>query len=418
MIRKHTSRTVTLLAVITTALSLAATAQAQSGDDTAPKPWYRGVSDTDQERAKTLFTEGVALHKQLFYSDAIAKYQQALTHWDHPDIHYNLARAHISLGQSIDAYNELLASMKYGKISLTEEDWATAQEYKTLLEAQIARIEVSCAIDGAVVTVDDKELFRGPGKKELLVLPGPHRVSATKAEHQDADEWLQVNPGERKRVELTPMSLALISRLQVSCDEPDAAVILDGAPLMACPGTVERIVPPGTPLILTISRPGRITAQQTLQLKPGQRMQVALQTQEIAEMVSVRRWQPWKQWAVMGTGAGLGVLGGLLQWQAVSEMDSFNSAFTEICGDEENPLSEIGCLPGEVPQVIDKRDRATLLNRAGVGLMVIGGVVLVGGVTMALLNQSRLVSAERASAISVTPTVGPRTAGVLVGGSF
>lgn len=384
----------------------------KKGKGSDAKPWYEGVSGDDQERAKALFDAGVAQHKQLFYSEAIIKYRQAVVYWDHPDIHYNLARAYISLGQSVDAYKSLLSAMKYGTLSLTAQDWATAQEYKTLLEGQLARIEVSCRVDGAVVTVDDEELFKGPGEKELLLVPGAHRVIARKADYLDASEWLQLNPGDRKRVELEPMSLATIAKLTVTCEESDAAVILDGAPLMGCPGSIEKVVAPDTPHVLTISRPGHITAQRSVELSPGQSLEVAMRTRTAEDMVSVRPWKPWKPWAVVGTGAVVGLLGGLLQWRAVATMDDFNREFSEFCADTG------GCMAEDVPDLIGKRDTATLENRIGVSLMVVGGTVLVAGVTLALLNQPRLVPRETPSTIAITPMVSTRDAGIVVDFSF
>ena len=380
------------------------------------KPWYQGVSVADQDRAKGLFGEGVALHKQLFYAEAIAKYKEALSHWDHPDIHYNLARAYISQGKPVEAYGSLQSSMKFGKISLTEQDWATAKEYQTLLEGQLARVQVKCATENAVVTVDDQELFRGPGEKELLVVPGPHRVIARKDGYMDADEWLQINPGETKSLELNPLSLALVSRLEVSCTEPGAAVILDGAPLMACPNRTEKVVAPSTPHLLTISRPGRITSQQSVEIAPGQSMKIELETSVAKDVITVRRYKVWQPWAVAGTGAALGLVGGLLQWRAVSNIDSFNREFAAVC----SGFGQLGCFPNEVPHLINRKDAALRQNRLGITFMALGGATLVAGISLALLNQPRLIERERKikSGVSITPTVSPRNVGLVIDYSY
>jgi hypothetical protein len=64
---------------------------------TTDRPWVKGVSAADQSAAIELFHEGNGLLKESLFVQAAAKYREALHHWDHPGIHYNLALALLNL---------------------------------------------------------------------------------------------------------------------------------------------------------------------------------------------------------------------------------------------------------------------------------------------------------------------------------
>src|SRR5687768_7442231 len=73
----------------------------EGGDE---RPWARGVSNERQQAAQVAFREGnVQLNNGLFVQ-AVDKYRSALTHWDHPAIHYNLALALLNLDQPIEVF--------------------------------------------------------------------------------------------------------------------------------------------------------------------------------------------------------------------------------------------------------------------------------------------------------------------------
>src|SRR6476659_107119 len=88
----------------------------QNGGDV--RPWAQGVSQPEQQAALKLFHDGnVSLNDGLF-AKAADNYREALKHWDHPAIHYNLALALMNLDQTIDAYDNMQASVKFGEAPL------------------------------------------------------------------------------------------------------------------------------------------------------------------------------------------------------------------------------------------------------------------------------------------------------------
>src|SRR5690349_12569407 len=64
---------------------------------TSERPWAAGVSPERQEAALKHLQEGNGLLKESLFVAAAKVYRQALTEWDHPGIHYNLALALLNL---------------------------------------------------------------------------------------------------------------------------------------------------------------------------------------------------------------------------------------------------------------------------------------------------------------------------------
>jgi hypothetical protein len=143
-------------------------------------PWDAGITPEARDQANALFKEGNQLLKDSVFVEAAAKYRQAIKIWDHPAIRYNLAKALFSLDQPVEIYQNILAAIKYGPESLAEDSYRHALEMKADLEKQIAKIEVSCAIEGAQVEMDGQPLFESPGKHSGWVKAGNHVFLAKK----------------------------------------------------------------------------------------------------------------------------------------------------------------------------------------------------------------------------------------------
>ena len=181
----------------------------QNGGD--ERPWARGVSSQDQKIALNLFHDGnVQLNDGLFIK-AAEKYREALKHWQHPAIYYNLALALINLDQPIEVYLSLQKAMAYGTAPLEKEKFEHAKEYLLLVQQQLADIEVSCDKKGAKVSVDGKEAFT-VGKPDASgqvtnrfaqkVKIGKHQFVAEKEGYQARIKAPYIGPGEHFRIEL------------------------------------------------------------------------------------------------------------------------------------------------------------------------------------------------------------------------
>lgn len=170
-----------------------------SGDE---KPWQKGVSPEDQKIANGLFKEGNALLRDSFFVKAVEKYREAVSHWDHPAIHYNLAVALINLDQPIEVYTSLEKAMQYGTLALDQEKLDLGERYKKLVEAQLVWVTVSCTEPDARVTIDGKEALICPGSEEKLMRAGEHSFTATKPGFETTAETRTFAGGTKETVAL------------------------------------------------------------------------------------------------------------------------------------------------------------------------------------------------------------------------
>ena len=167
--------------------------------DDAPVPaavesWAVGVSDEEQAAALALYEQGNVEFQAARFAQALAKYSEALRHWNHPAIHFNMAICLINLDQPLDAIDHLEKALQYGARALGPDLYAQGLTYKHSLDGQIARVRIACKEPGAVVTLDGATLFTSPGEAERLVMPGRHQVVATKPGFLTASETLDLVP--------------------------------------------------------------------------------------------------------------------------------------------------------------------------------------------------------------------------------
>jgi hypothetical protein len=160
------------------------------------------ISATDQNAALIAFHAGNDQLNNGLFPQAVAKYREALSHWDHPAIHYNLALALINLSQPVEVYDELTKAMAYGPDPLEKDKFDHAREYLKLVSGQLADIEVSCDKPGARVAVDGKEVFVAPGKFSAKVRVGKHTFVAEKQGYNARITAPFIGSAETFRIEL------------------------------------------------------------------------------------------------------------------------------------------------------------------------------------------------------------------------
>lgn len=160
------------------------------------KPWAAGVSKEAQDRALALYRDGNTEFGESRFAQALAKYREAITHWDHPSIRFNIAVSLVNLDQPLEAYDHLERSLKFGEAALGPDAYAQALTYRKLLLGQLATIDIQCEDDDAVVTLDGKPLFTAPGKVTRLVMPGEHQIVATKPGYSTETRSLVLLPGK------------------------------------------------------------------------------------------------------------------------------------------------------------------------------------------------------------------------------
>jgi hypothetical protein len=184
-------------------------ATAHQEDD---RPWAKGVSQAEQQAALDLFNEGNSLLRDALFPKAVEKYRQALEHWDHPAIHYNLALALVNLDQPVEMYEALDKAMAFGAAPLDADKFDRAKGYKILVEKQLALVEYSIATPGAVVVFDGKEVLTGPGTWSSRVRAGEHSVIARAPGSSPTQLNQRIGGGEVSRLDLKLFTDAELTR--------------------------------------------------------------------------------------------------------------------------------------------------------------------------------------------------------------
>lgn len=197
-------------------LGLSGVASAQESDQPAAptsRPWAEGVSQERQAAALALFTEGTDLLKDAFFTRAVEKYKEALDQWDHPAIHFNMAKALMNLDNPVDAYKHLDSSMRYGGAPLDEDQVDQVKRYmKLLYDGELADLVVICQEPGAIVSLNGVEIFKGPGQWTGLVRAAQTTVLATKAGFQPAQVQKVLPKGQKTEISLTLIELESVTK--------------------------------------------------------------------------------------------------------------------------------------------------------------------------------------------------------------
>jgi tetratricopeptide (TPR) repeat protein len=206
-------RRIGMLACVLALLSTHAYAQPQPGS-AAGRPWAEGVSEREQATAFELYVAGNVEFAQARFAQALAKYKEAIGHWDHPEVRFNMAVCLIKLDQPLEAKDNLERSLKYGARALSGDDrYQQGLTYRKLLDARLASIEISCREPGMQVTLDGKFLLAGPAIMEKIVLPGEHQLVAMEVGFLTATRSLVLVAGERTTYEVSPLERKTAPRM-------------------------------------------------------------------------------------------------------------------------------------------------------------------------------------------------------------
>jgi PEGA domain len=186
--------------------------------DKEARSWAAGVSAREQAIAREIHLAGNKEFVESRYAQALLKYKEAIRHWDHPAIRFNMAVALINLDRPVDAKDNLERSLLHGVAALGADAHGQALTYRKLLDAQLVHLTIACEEPGATVTLDGKFLFTGPGNTQEIALPGEHQVVTTKAGFVTSSETFTLVAG--RSYEIKPV-VKLASELKaLAAGEP------------------------------------------------------------------------------------------------------------------------------------------------------------------------------------------------------
>jgi hypothetical protein len=178
------------------------------------KPWADGVPADKQTKALDLYRQGNEEFEQGRYLEALAKYEIALVEWDHPSIRYNAAVCLINLGRADEAYENLMAALRFNGAPLSAELQRQARTYEALLASQLAELEVHCKEPQAKVLLDGKDLLDCPGSQSRKLRAGRHQVVAQKPGYETESRAVELAPGKKTTLVLELKVISSRGRLE------------------------------------------------------------------------------------------------------------------------------------------------------------------------------------------------------------
>jgi len=174
----------------------ASAASPAHGDRKTVTPWSRGVSESAQKRALALFEDGNEFLEQQKYTEAVDKYEQALSIWDHPNIRFNMAICLINMRQLLTAWDHLQEALRYGDAPLGKTLYAQAMTYVAVLESSLAELTVRSSQSGIKVMVDGVLALDGPGEHSMKLLAGKHQLVASRPGYTTSSRALDLPAGK------------------------------------------------------------------------------------------------------------------------------------------------------------------------------------------------------------------------------
>lgn len=177
------------------------------------RPWAVGVSKVEQATALALYESGNREFAESRFAQALAKYKEAIRHWDHPAIRFNMAVCLINLDQPVEAMEDLARGLGFGDGPLGPDAYTQGLTYRKLLDAQLAHLKIGCGEPGTQITLDGKYRFTAPGALDEIVLPGEHQVVATRTGFVTVTRTLVLVAGKRTRYDVPPLEVRVAARM-------------------------------------------------------------------------------------------------------------------------------------------------------------------------------------------------------------
>ena len=180
-------------------------------------------------RAQALLSEGTTAYGRGDYATALDKFTAAYKIFPSPKLWFNIGQANRDLGRPVEAvaaFDRFLRDAGDAPPETLAEARRSAAELKT----KLGQIKVTCATDGAEITVDGKQVGSTPLGEMVWTTPGRHQVAVQHAGFSPAIEDVVVVAGQAAAVnfELRPIDLRAREH---RAERRDA--LGDGAPAVA-----------------------------------------------------------------------------------------------------------------------------------------------------------------------------------------
>jgi hypothetical protein len=326
--------------------------------------------DGDRARARAEFERGVEAYGRADYNTALEAFSEAYRLAPHPVVRVNIANSYERLNRPLEAlfhFERFLSEATSAPGPQRREIEAAIRRLRRL----IGEIDLQVWPNGARVTIDGAEQRRAPLTELVRVTAGLHTIEVELEGYQSERRPLQVEGGQRVRVE-------------IQLTQAPIATVIEPAVIEPIQPATSSVSPEEEPLTDTGRESGgfRITAP------------------------------AWIAGGItLGAAIGAGVTGGLAL-VASSEFDQQLAIF-------ENPLEDPSVREQARLLALSSADRADTL--ALVADVLLATTLVGAGVTTFFLittQEGGALDDEEMPSVAAAPLVGEGLAGVVVMGSF
>ncbi|MEM9492429.1 MAG: hypothetical protein AAGC55_25000, partial [Myxococcota bacterium] len=168
-------------------------------------PWADGVSAQQQTRARSLYDRANELFEESDLQRAVETYREALQHWDHPMIRYNLAVVLTELEQPVPAYKHIEAALRYGAEPFQDSRaYKRALKDRRALQARLVALTIRCDAPGVEINLNSDTVLTEPGVEERLIVPGDFQLIVRSRDSATLLQKVSLFGDRRYRVTIDP----------------------------------------------------------------------------------------------------------------------------------------------------------------------------------------------------------------------
>jgi hypothetical protein len=154
------------------------------------------------EEAIEHFDRGVELVSEEAYAQAVAEFERAYELSRMPAVLYNLGMAYAAAQRPVEATSALERYVQLAADSMPEDERTRIDAELQRQRARIGLVELVVEPEGALVTVDGRDVGTTPLREPVRLGVGEHRVGASRADYERAERVLTVAGGQHRRVQI------------------------------------------------------------------------------------------------------------------------------------------------------------------------------------------------------------------------
>lgn len=177
----------------------------------APAPVAPAQPPTDAQakaRAQSLLSEGTAAYGRGDYAMALDKFTAAFRIFPSPKLWFNIGQANRDLGRPVEAAAAFDRFLRAGG-DAPPETLAEARRSAAELKAKLGQIKVTCAVDGAEITIDGKQVGSTPLGEMIWTTPGRHQIAVQRPGYTPAIQDVVAVGGKIAALEIEVLPIDL-----------------------------------------------------------------------------------------------------------------------------------------------------------------------------------------------------------------